>query len=296
MSIDQASGGAVNDGESLPHREMIFHYTRGQGLHGIIKDKALWATQIQYLNDRREFLFVFETAARYIHALTVFREDWAKRHPSLASAIEYGLVQSAPSGGRQIFVVSFTTRWDDLSQWRAYCGDEQGYAIGFNARELRKLAEARGWRFLQCAYGENSRNAEIVAAIKETFQQWESKAITTEARALEYLVNKLLPIAPTTKDHAFEAEDEWRLVGPVADAADPAIPHQTVVQYRPSSTTLIPYVEFSLDDSWPAIIPHLIIGPGPNADLAGAAASGLLRSSGVNVGPGESVVPYRPLR
>lgn len=34
------------------------------------------------------------------------------------------------------FVTCFSEEEDDLSQWRAYCGGENGYAIGFRAAGL----------------------------------------------------------------------------------------------------------------------------------------------------------------
>ena len=37
--------------------EKLYHYTNSEGLIGIIKDRALWATNLHFLNDAEEFNF-----------------------------------------------------------------------------------------------------------------------------------------------------------------------------------------------------------------------------------------------
>jgi hypothetical protein len=46
----------LNDVFSCKPKNPLYHYTTQTGLLGIIKDRQIWATHTQYLNDRREFL------------------------------------------------------------------------------------------------------------------------------------------------------------------------------------------------------------------------------------------------
>ena len=53
----------------------LYHYTTQEGLLGIIKNKEIWATQTQYLNDARE----------YRHAIDVATSEIDKRLVNAAS-------------------------------------------------------------------------------------------------------------------------------------------------------------------------------------------------------------------
>ena len=44
----------------------LYHYTNPVGAHGIIEEKSLWATNIHYLNDSKEFGHAREIAVREI--------------------------------------------------------------------------------------------------------------------------------------------------------------------------------------------------------------------------------------
>jgi hypothetical protein len=47
----------------------LYHYTTQKGLLGIVKEREIWATHHQYLNDTQEFL----------HAQALFRDEIEKR-------------------------------------------------------------------------------------------------------------------------------------------------------------------------------------------------------------------------
>ena len=53
---------------SAPPPAILYHYTTQQGLLGIIRDKEIWASHTQYLNDAREFR----------HALDLIKEELLK--------------------------------------------------------------------------------------------------------------------------------------------------------------------------------------------------------------------------
>ena len=46
--------------------EILYHYTTQEGLLGIIKDKVIWATHTQYLNDQAEFSYALRLAEEEI--------------------------------------------------------------------------------------------------------------------------------------------------------------------------------------------------------------------------------------
>src|SRR5271170_2737848 len=109
--------------EVLSHKPSspLYHYTGQSGLLGIIKEKQIWATHTQYLNDRRE----------YLHALDLVREKIARL---LGSADQQRRIilegmKNSVSGTEtmNVCVCSFSGEGDSLSQWRAYGSGMSGF-------------------------------------------------------------------------------------------------------------------------------------------------------------------------
>src|SRR5262249_828164 len=59
----------LNEALSRKPEKPLYHYTTQAGLMGIIKDRQIWATHTQYLNDRREFLHAVDLVRREIKRL-----------------------------------------------------------------------------------------------------------------------------------------------------------------------------------------------------------------------------------
>jgi hypothetical protein len=203
---------------SIPPDTLLWHYTNGPALISILETMTLYSTQLSCLNDTTELRYgsrLFQEALR------------TKRAAILEEGMEAALLDGAlkyfaedPDFPAQAvvphFVACFTEEQDDLSQWRAYGGGENGYAIGFRARDLwgcenaslvrinydavkhHKLAEKAGDAmisfFLEAA-GKH-RPPDLVSFGKEFLEAWEA-AITM--------------VAPLIKDPAFVKERECRI-------------------------------------------------------------------------------------
>jgi len=123
------------DGETV-----LWHYTTGPGLLGIVESGQIFATQVACLNDSSETTYATEL---FKSAISKASETLA---PDDSGHVLLKHIQSefrdetgqASSSSSKFFVACFTTQKDDLSQWRAYSdiGGENGYAIGFKARGL----------------------------------------------------------------------------------------------------------------------------------------------------------------
>jgi hypothetical protein len=73
---------------------VLYHYTTQQGILGIIRDKEIWASHTQYLNDVREFrhaLDVREELPAMIKAQTPAREDVCKCLAEMKEAMFSGM-------------------------------------------------------------------------------------------------------------------------------------------------------------------------------------------------------------
>lgn len=116
----------------------LYHYTTVSGLKGIIESGCLHATNIRYLNDSKEFIFGLDYFSKIFSS--------SGKGPSLDKPIYDHLIDTlfrkafcdVRHGGQELnsFVVSFSSKPDLLSQWRAYGKENAGYCIKFNHKEL----------------------------------------------------------------------------------------------------------------------------------------------------------------
>ncbi len=114
---------------------LLYHYTDTAGFEGIIKNRCLWATDYRFLNDRREM----------VCGEDVFKEvaDELSKDPALSSRQRVLLGEVVRCHDRfkltrmfNPFIVSFSTKGNLLSQWRAYSADGAGFSLGFEASAL----------------------------------------------------------------------------------------------------------------------------------------------------------------
>jgi hypothetical protein len=112
---------------------VIYHYTNDVGLHGILESGQLWLTDIFRLNDPSEvdhgFSRAIDVLKRKVASGPQEREKFAEGLAGFAK--RYGIEKLG-----QFFICSFSSRADDLGQWRAYADNGRGYALGFDAAAL----------------------------------------------------------------------------------------------------------------------------------------------------------------
>jgi hypothetical protein len=123
----------------------LYHYTTQKGLLGIIKNREIWATHTQYLNDRREFLHAVDLVREEIKKLLDQETSNGSRQP-VREQVLLRMQQSVSMSpeGINVCVCSFSEESDSLSQWRAY-GGSSGFAIGFSGEVLKAATENLQW-------------------------------------------------------------------------------------------------------------------------------------------------------
>lgn len=146
--------------------DIVYHYTTAEGLRGIIENRCVWATNVNFLNDISE----------YHHGVDIIREEVEKYELGLESplAVRFdhtvanwvakGLIRGNVQQylneidyGRWTFVTSFfdsrgssevavaADAGDDLAQWRAYGQRAAGFSIGFDKSALEAQLSARDY-------------------------------------------------------------------------------------------------------------------------------------------------------
>lgn len=270
---------------------ILYHYTSGSGLIGILHSRCIWATNIRFLNDSTEYDF----ALRLAHS--VIRERVRSVHSRYDEAL-YSVLDErlTGAGNTEVYVSCFTENADQLSQWRAYCPPAGGYAIGFASRCLARIPRVNTEGFLaRCLYESNAQEKLIGELIDATvaFAENNRRAGLTQDRTFREsykLLGRLLPlVAPALKASSFAEEHEWRLVR-VGTSFEDAPP-----QFRMGRSVLVPYYEHSFPGQTGSVpIDELVVGPTPHPELAREAAQALLLSHGLASATVRlSAIPYR---
>lgn len=203
----------------IPPDSTLWHYTTGNSLIEIIKSGTIFATQLSGLNDTTELRYgasLFRSALETLHTkfgltpeIIAFIEkatEYFKENP------RYPAQASNPS-----FVTCFSAVKNDLSQWRAYGGGENGYAIGFRARTLLGVPQSMIARInydkdLHQRLAQKSAEKIVTDFVEgtekykpEDLSEWTSEFLEAWGRAITM-------VSPLIKDQHFKAEEECRIV------------------------------------------------------------------------------------
>jgi hypothetical protein len=181
----------------VPERP-IFHYTSKAGLLGILKEKAIWATNVLYLNDSAEFRYTLDLVEKRLKEqetdpdLKVFNHFRENVVGWLRGSMQY------PS----FFVSSFSERGDLLSQWRAYCPEGIGFSIGFSYDQLLPALkkEQPNARLVKCIYNEEEQIQIVDELLARALTQVNKDHLEESSRLVAgLLINDVSNLAVTFK-------------------------------------------------------------------------------------------------
>jgi len=231
--------------------QQIYHYTDSKGLMGILASKKLWATDISYLNDSMELEYGSAVIAKLIDAKIAESSDALKT--MLEDVKVFVNINSASTIA---YVTCFCEDNNLLSQWRAYANRGAGYSIGIEAAALARAEYAGPVRLLTATHLRRVLydRAKQESLVKDTIDRFCAlfrdviSSLQDEVDAINFVAN---PLARELwqhiyyfKDAAFAEEKEWRIITTVD--SNPWTEF-TDLRFRPSDTTIIPYIERRLD-------------------------------------------------
>jgi Protein of unknown function (DUF2971) len=198
----------------------IHHYTTASSLQSIIEHHELWATDARYLNDSRELVHAEELIATALReAESRISNEWASRF--IGEAILHSKPLLIFGEPLDIFVVSFCSDNDLLSQWRGYSGSTGGYSIALDSRVLASLRHQD--LSLRHVIYRTDKQEQYIRAVVDGYES--ALAQIAEERDESELEECIGPFAQRFwaaifetffcfKHSAFEEEKEWRLVYP----------------------------------------------------------------------------------
>lgn len=275
----------------------LYHYTSAEALLGIIDGRSIWASNINYLNDEKEYLYTVELLRPHLEKL----QSNTNNRALIDQLIQW--IEKAEGG--PTYVTSLSSQSDILSQWRAYCRNG-GFSIGFTRDGLQEVVERCGLTLTQCVYDHDEQSEKVASFIDSltTAISSEGQTILNRKDAHQFYADnvykQLTLLANEIKHPAFQEEEEWRLVKLFVPANDPNL------KYRPGNAMLVPYFNIDLvppcerKESFPPIS-DICIGPHRNSKLSKKTLRAFLAgqtagcSSSPHVKVWHSTAPFREI-
>lgn len=277
---------AIHNEHGTP--KTVFHYTNSTGLMGIIDKAKLRASHIAFMNDAKEYAYGAELLNRVIT-----EKQTKQRNEEGIIEVIYQFIQPerfSVAHYMPCFVFCFTSKRDDLSQWRAYGGGEGGFAIGFDTDNLLKIFKGKLCYSSYVLYDADKQHQYAEVLINKTLDLYNKHASVHRDdrdysdRWYEAWRAVASCLAPLVKYPAFLGEDEWRIV------YIPATPEE--FHFHEGSSSIRPFVEVDIDPD--LLIKEVLVGPGSHKDLNKIALDMLLGKKGISVCNIEiSQIPYR---
>ena len=157
------------------------------------------------------------------------------------------------------FVCSFSGKKDDLSQWRGYCPNGNGFCVGFDLSKLLQKAENQSYTVKRCEYDPKIHFTQIENILKEFTANLENTDNKFIGNVL-ILIRKFYAIAPFIKHKSFKDEQEWRIVNMLRG-------EKIDIEFRDGKSMIVPYIEFKLAEEGEALpIKEIIVGPTPQME------------------------------
>jgi hypothetical protein len=185
----------------------LYHYTSGEGLHGILRSGTLRGSNYAFMNDRTE----------YSYSATAFRRIVsAKRDASVHNQYDYYLrvLQQRTSSTAELYLSCFCEKPDLLSQWRGYGSPDARYCLAFRSADLTGVYHEVS-AVAPVVY-EEEQQRDLLLSILDAYlppplsrheSSW-SDANDAPAREAYRFCAKLLPLF---KMACFSEEAEWRV-------------------------------------------------------------------------------------
>lgn len=268
----------------------LFHYTDSAGAHGIICSGQVRASHIYYMNDESEYLHAVVLLEK---AIAEYPTCYGEIPPVLLNALRNNLAGArSAETALPVFVISFSSKKNDLSQWRAYGGGEGGISLGFAFNDISAAGP-----LVPCIYDPALQYQIVGHALIQLVADWQH-LFANQPEAIQFnnadafvfaILRQYALIAAALKNQDFREEAEWRLVFLEQDI--------NKITISPKSSLLSGYITPPLSKTPPQLpLREVWIGPGRHQRLSQAAMGVLLKQHNYNQVPlFASSIPYRVL-
>jgi hypothetical protein len=244
----------------------VYHYTSPEGLKGIFETSCIYATDMYFLNDASEGMYVVELMSNNIEEVS-FGDVKFKR------CILRELEQLKKGKWNELihhYTISFSCNGDSLSMWNYYTKGNsiQGYNIGFDVMKLienieiqildsnGKTIKSNKDKHLVLYHGKVIYDEiQQMKKVREIFEKFYSIYKESEndyflENAAHFAVSKTMDFGRFFKDKRYDVEDEYRLMFSTClldekNNSKMGIPYKEL--YRIHEGCYVPYQKCTID-------------------------------------------------
>lgn len=245
---------------------MLYQYTDINAVKSIIENNEIWLTNVRFLNDKEEFylgLNYLKDAFNNYYKFPKGTSEECITMVKVAFTDSPYIDQYREIVLNTLFVASFSTASNVLSQWRGY----GKYAVGFDSKKLANSVCGRQYGMvsaLPCHYVLDKKDA-IKYALKVLEKEILADVVagwSSEKEVKSLLLPRMLELihmyALTFKNNAFSEEKEQRLI-----LANPT--ESIKIKFRTRNELLIPFVAIPFNQD---VVTNVMVGPIINQELA----------------------------
>lgn len=294
--------------EKADNSRVVYHYTTQRGLIGILRTKKIWASNILFMNDEKEYELIFDRAKENLNQV-LYGEHTGEKEKQWVKLLLNSLDQ--PGGihilppdqpkptlnekfqGASVYATSFSKIDDDLAQWRAYGSQNDSYSIGFRVEALRKLSPKQISFLVECEYEEDIQKNWINKIVQTSISKcYEPKYEEGNSINLD-LFDNLRVLSPIIKHSSFSEEREIRHFSFFQRLSKFEEYRQNINTLRPEQPDFregniapIPYISLDLpEDEENFGIESIRVGPTSDPELAKHSIVELLARIDIRAGP-----------
>ena len=284
-TVPREEGAMVRKLVKLPvigEDEVLYHYTKLNGIQGIILERCMRATKSSFLNDTNEMYYILHVIRDVIGKIEC--PEWKEL---LTSQVLDTVLEMDRSS---YYIVSFSTEPDSITLWAEF-GDHTGYNIGFESGSLLKIMDTRqvvsyhGYVIYDRKEQEEMLREllfeRIPAALGISFEAMMSVAVAEPESDMFLKVKKLIQkalgiYALFFKQEEFAAEKEYRIAFKERG--------NSRILFREKEGFLAPYIAIDLSGGKKKLpIRSITVAPKNHIDLAREGMKEYLRSHGYQV-------------
>lgn len=202
----------------------LYHYCTVDTMLKILQNHCIWLSDAEKTNDKTELKYFCEIMKdMLLRLLESYRGKFDSNLLMLVQSVLKKAIENIHRGSAYAvkntknYLCCFSESADLLSQWRAYGGNGQGVAIGFNAKLLSRINDMYHYDFVKVIYNNNTVFKNIEEDMREKLK-YILESITDEELNPTDITFNLAPILTPIlqerypfKHPSFKEEREWRL-------------------------------------------------------------------------------------
>lgn len=256
---------------------ILYHYTKSNGINGIINHNCFWATKSDFLNDPNEFSHIQGIIDE------VCRENI--KDASLKEMFLTDSIYAEKEKKREYFVLSFSKCQDSITMWSEF-GNKTGYNIGFKSDEIiARIEEAAEIAYHGLVVYDTKKQKQLIRRnllgyLPGLVKMPLDKLLETGSnnrqdgsylKACRKFQKTAEVYAMFFKNEGFSEEQEYRFIFKKQK--------DTVVYFRAKDGFMLPYIEIPLSErNLP--IEEIMVAPQNHIDLAKSGMEYMLYTKG----------------